>query len=190
MHIHCLLKRMQDGVRTHILLNSPRDYSRHVKSRLLPSGPICSDKEASLRIVRQAGDGGRQSLDGKDLSISRTRQHFSPANQRMPLLSMSSNIELASCVLASLALMLRNQGPPSSSSNESRTALRLPVNSLSAAAADSAPSAFLSFFHTSHKYHPFLHRCPTLFLLSSPSIEAFACLLSQYLLSPYLTIQP
>jgi len=79
--------------------------------------------------------------------------------------------------------------PPSSTGSESRTAGSFPPPSQPSsrkAAADSAPSAFLSFFHTSHKYHPFLHRCPTLFLSSSPSIEAFTCLLSQHLLSTHL----
>lgn len=100
---------------------------------------------------------------------------------------MWSTIDLAS---SGLALMLRNQDQPSSSGSESQTAWSFPPpsqrSSLSAAA-DSAPSAFLSFFHTFHKYHPFLHRCPTLFRSSSPSIEAFTCLVSQRLLSTYLT---
>lgn len=55
------------------------------------------------------------------------------------------------------------------------------------AAADSAPLSFRFpfFLPHSHKYHPFLHRCPTLFLFLSPSIETFNCLIFQYLPSTY-----
>lgn len=97
---------------------------------------------------------------------------------------MWSTIDLAS---SGLALMLRNQDQPSSSGSESQNAWSFPPPSQPSSLSAAAPSAFLSFFHTSHKYHPFLHRCPTVFRSSSPSIEAFTCLVSQRLLSTHLT---
>jgi hypothetical protein len=97
---------------------------------------------------------------------------------------MWSIIKLASC---GLALMLRNQDhhQASAANHELHGAFRLPVNQ-AAFLLLLIPllSAFPSSFHTSHKYHPFLHRWPT--LLPSPSIKTFHCLFSQYLLSTFI----
>ena len=141
---------------------------------------------ASLGFLRQRG---RQAHGQEQGSPSGTTAPASLSRQisALPPRSMWSSSKLASC---GLALMLRNQDhrQAAGANHELHGAFRLPVNQAAfLLLLIPPPSASLSFFHTSHKYHPFLHRCPTLFLSSSPSIETFTCLISQHLLSTSFT---